>query len=335
MANRFDALIDQFDPVLRKAFLDSIYRIRETAQIEQIARMLEKGDIEGAIRACGLDPALFRPYNIALLRAFEAGGDFIARSLPPALTPGGLRLIVNFDVRNPSAEDWLRGHSSRRVTEIVQDQRTMIRNTLSEGISQGLNPRSVALDLVGRIGESGKREGGLIGLTSSQAEWVKAYEAELASDKPSASLARALRDKRFDAAVRRAEKTGTPIPAETRRKMVAAYKNRALRYRAETIGRTEAMAALHQSQDEAAQQGLDANAIQVENLKMVWRTAGDRRVRDSHRSMNGQAVAKGDLFTTGTGAKLRFPGDPNGPPHEIINCRCYRELKYDFLAGVR
>lgn len=334
--NRFDQLIDQFDPILRKAFMDAIYAIRDSVQIAALAKMLERGDIEGALRAIGLDPIQFRQFDKAIAAAFEAGGNYTAAGFPATVAADGLKVVFQFNVRNLFAENWLRARSSEKITEIVTDQRNMIRAHLTAGMEAGQNPRTVALDIAGRINRvTGKREGGVLGLTNSQAEWVRAYRAELASATPSKALTRNLRDKRFDAVVRRAQAAGEPIPADKIDAMVTAYQNRALRYRAETIGRTEAMASLHASQEEAVRQGVQAGAIQQSKLKQIWRTARDARVRDSHRSMSGQTVARGEMFTTGTGVNLAYPGDPNGPATEVINCRCYREMKYDFLAGVR
>ena len=155
----------------------------------------------------------------------------------------------------------------------------MIRNVLARGMRQGLNPRSVALDIVGRIdGATKTRQGGLIGLTSSQEEWVRRYAEDLASDNPLDALSRTLRDKRFDAMVRKYAALGEPIPADKIEKMVAAYRNRALRYRAEAIARTEAMRALHQSQDEAIKQAIEKGILKADAVGFVWRTARDARV---------------------------------------------------------
>lgn len=335
-ANRFDQIVDAWDPILKRAFLDSIAAMRDRAQIDQIARMLDAGRVEDAIRAVGLDPVSFRPLDKAIADAFEAGGTATANLVPITTNADGFRTIFQFGIRNPVAEAWLANHSATLVREILDDQRTMIRGHLTDAMSKGLNPRTAALDLVGRISAAtGRREGGALGLTASQENWVKRYAEELASGNPAASLQRSLRDKRFDGAVRRAAKAGEPVPAEMRAKMVLAYRNRALRHRAEALARTEAMASLHQAQEESMRQALEQGAIAQSALTYAWRTARDKRVRDTHKPMDGQRVRAGELFTTGSGARLRFPGDPNGPAGETINCRCWREPQVDFLAGVR
>lgn len=52
-----------------------------------------------------------------------------------------------------------------------------------------------------------------------------------------------------------------------------------------------------------------------------WQAANDERTRETHRDADGQTVALNEPFTVG-GASLDFPGDPSGPPEEIISCRC-------------
>lgn len=331
---RFDKLIDFWDPMLRRAFMRAVQNVRQTSQVEQIARSLERGDVESAIRAVGLDPVNFRPVDETLTRAYEAGGNATAAGVPKLGRPGELRVFFQFNVRNPRAEEWITRFSSNLVTEIVDDQRDMIRKFLQQGLAAGKNPRSTVLDLVGRVGASGQREGGMIGLTSSQADWVRSYEEALRSDSPGAALTKNLRDRRFDGAVQRAIDTSEHIPDETVDKMVASYKNRALRFRAEGIARTETMAAMHESQQQAMEQLVSTGEVTRDQVTFVWRTAEDDRVRESHEVMDGQEVAMGEMFTTGDGNQLEYPGDPNGPAGEIINCRCWREPSVDFLAGV-
>ena len=53
-------------------------------------------------------------------------------------------------------------------------------------------------------------------------------------------------------------------------------------------------------------------------LKKQWLATLDSRTRHSHAMLDGEQVDQNKKFFNG----CRFPGDPQGPPHEIYNCRC-------------
>ena len=53
-------------------------------------------------------------------------------------------------------------------------------------------------------------------------------------------------------------------------------------------------------------------------MKQVWMATLDNRTRDSHAMMDGEKVDPGKKFSNG----CRYPGDPEGAPGEIYNCRC-------------
>ncbi len=53
-------------------------------------------------------------------------------------------------------------------------------------------------------------------------------------------------------------------------------------------------------------------------LKKEWLATLDVRTRHSHAMLDGEQVAQDKKFSNG----CRFPGDPQGPPWEIYNCRC-------------
>jgi len=335
-ANNWEGLISTWEPKLQRAFLDSIYNLRNTAHLDQIVRMLENGDVDGALRAVGIDPVAFRPFDKTIADAFEAGGDVTAAAIPVTQAADGFRTVFQFAVRNQESEMWLRNYSGNLIKNIVDDQKTAVRNFLSAGLAEGANPRTTALDLVGRVVKStGQREGGVIGLTSSQEQWVRNYAAELASDNPAQALTRILRDARFDGTVMKAADSGEPISGDLISKMVTAYKNRALRYRAETIARKETITSLHTAQEFSMQQAIAKGVVDRSTVTYIWRTAHDKRVRETHRPMDGQVRAEGQSFITGGGAHLLYPGDPSGPPEEVINCRCFREPRIDFLAGIK
>lgn len=53
-------------------------------------------------------------------------------------------------------------------------------------------------------------------------------------------------------------------------------------------------------------------------VKKKWLSASDNRVRDSHAHLNGQIRDIDDTFDN----DLLYPGDSNGIPAEVYNCRC-------------
>ena len=66
----------------------------------------------------------------------------------------------------------------------------------------------------------------------------------------------------------------------------------------------------------------EAKGLGIEVVKQ-WMATLDGRTRDSHRDMDGEKQKIGDKwhpykFSNG----CRFPGDPEGPPREVYNCRC-------------
>ena len=62
--------------------------------------------------------------------------------------------------------------------------------------------------------------------------------------------------------------------------------------------------------DAAAKMGI---AVQKE-----WMATHDKRTRESHGRIDGERVDKDGVFSNG----CRFPGDPDGAPEEVYNCRC-------------
>ena len=53
-------------------------------------------------------------------------------------------------------------------------------------------------------------------------------------------------------------------------------------------------------------------------VRKEWLATIDGRTRHSHAMLDGKVVDKDKKFGNG----CMFPGDPNGPPWEVYNCRC-------------
>lgn len=87
--------------------------------------------------------------------------------------------------------------------------------------------------------------------------------------------------------------------------------------RATVIARTEAIGALNAGRAESFRALAEQEPDQP--LERIWLATDDSRTRDSHRLADGQRVALGQPFIVG-GFELAFPGDPSGPPQEVIQC---------------
>jgi HK97 family phage portal protein len=84
--------------------------------------------------------------------------------------------------------------------------------------------------------------------------------------------------------------------------------------RAFMIARTELGFAMNYGHQEGAR--LFGEEYDIELVK-VWASSFDERVRGTHRIHSERRPMNG-IFSNG----LQYPGDPNGPAGEVINCRC-------------
>lgn len=338
-------------PSVRKAFEQAIRDLRSGVDFSALQRAIAAGDVGRAVAAIGLAEPLFRDFETELQRAFEGAGRRMMDLMPRDIRgPQGNRVVFRFNMRNRQAEERLRLHSAQKVNRMVGqtgDDIAGLREFLSQGMRDGVNPRTTAQRIVGKINPAtGRREGSLIGLSRPQqryvygginrktGQWQAGALDELDGSKSQLEnyLTRKLRDRRFDSYVRKAIETGERIPANIRSKMLARYADRMLQHRAEVIARTETLNAIragkHEAIDQAAQQaGLPDQAVQRK-----WDASGDADVRPDHEAADGQTVGKNEPFIVG-GASLMYPGDPNGPPEQTVQCRCQEIAVIDWFQA--
>lgn len=334
-----DALIKKAREEIRAAFLRAVREGRQNIDYRKLENAFAAGNVTEALSALNLTTGTFAPYgdavDNAIIRAGQAEAAAINKAGPK--NPDGTAAKLAFDYRDPAVEKLLRDTSGTKIVDIYEDTLAGVRSILEQGMAAGNGPRAVATRIAGQINPlTGKREGGLVGLTKHQMQNVTNALNELKSNDPDQLrnyLQRAMRNKQYDGYVNRAI-NGEPIPADVIRKMDNAMMNRALQVRAETIARTEAMQTLHIGQHAAYQQAIDQGLASPEEILRVWESSGDGRTRESHDEMNGQEVPWGEPFKTPSGVFLMFPGDPSGPPEEIINCRCNESIRINYLRRI-
>lgn len=87
--------------------------------------------------------------------------------------------------------------------------------------------------------------------------------------------------------------------------------------KARTIAQTEVLTAASMGQAAMAE---DAAEL-IPGLRKRWITAGDSRVRDHHKDLDGTSVDIGEKWSNDEGS-LRYPRDVFASAKNRINCRC-------------
>ena len=287
--------------------------------VTSVIAAIEAGNVD----AIPITSASLTGVNESVRATYLRGGQFEA----PAAR-------IQFDIRNTRAEAWLREQSSDLITRVSESQREATRIVMQAGMAQGRNPRQTALDIVGRVGATGRRSGGIVGLSAPQAEYVTSARAELSTGNPR-YFTRTRRDRRFDAMIRKAFDSGKPIPAADVDRIVGRYADRLLFTRGEAIARTEATAALNAAREEAMMQSVEAGNIHRDLITRYWDSAGDARTRPAHAAMDGQSRPAGQPFQSPTGVLMMHPGDSSmgAGAEDVANCRCFERIRYDFIGA--
>lgn len=340
LRNELRALIDRLEPSIRAAFQKSIDDLQSEANLKRIVQALNNGNIQGAIDALNIDEAAFGPLRAALTQAYTQGGTLSAAAIPNVVS-AGTEIVVRFNVANLRAQRQIEELAGTEITRITEDTMLAARKVIEKGYSEGQGPLNIGLDLAGRINpRTGRREGGIIGMSSPQTDAALSLRDRLLSGEPAEMqkvLEMKLRDKKFDPAIRRHIREGTkPARSEVDR-MYARYVDKAIKLRGETIARTETGRAVHAAAHESFRQALDKSGRGEDAVTRVWRTARDAKVRDSHAAMDGQTVrGLRAAFVSPSGARLMHPLDTSlgADAGEIINCRCDEELNIDFSVGL-
>lgn len=156
----------------------------------------------------------------------------------------------NFEMPNPQAERWLWAFAGKDVTEIIDQDRKMIRATLAEGMKNLQTYEQTANDLQ-RV----------IGLTESQARAVAKYTAKLRES--------GIKDTQID-------------------KLAKKYASNLLYYRAETISLTETANATGRAQMDYYQEAERRGALPAQDYELYWLTTPDDRRCDQCAAMNGK-----------------------------------------------
>lgn len=337
MATRptYEALLQLLTGETRSAFIASIQAIVDDAILQEVVKAINENNAQKAFELLGFNPAVLRPFIAAVERAYDMSGEWVAGGYPQRLQTSNGMAVFRFDSRNTRSEQWLKAKSSTLISRLTNEARDNVKTVLQTGMERGSNPRNTALDIVGRVNrQTGKREGGIVGLTPHQLNWSISLRRDLEQLSEN-YFTKELRDKRFDSTVRKAIDSGKPLTAEVIGKLVGRYNSNALKYRGDSIARTESLHALNAAEYESTKQIVDIGAARPKDIEREWDSAGDTRVRPDHKKMDGQKVGLDEPFTTPAGVPMMHPGDTSlgAGANDVISCRCRVKTVVNWIAA--
>ena len=298
---------------IANAFRASIRSVTDEVTIGLLRDALARGDVQGALEVIDLEPAAFEPLRNILVQTYADAGADAAASIKG----------VRWNSASPRAEAYARDVIGTRITGITDDAVVAVRNSIADGYAFGRTPNRMALDLVGRIGANGRREGGIVGLSAQQEQWVRNMRRALETD-PREALRFTRRDRRFDSLLRRSERlTQSQID-----NIIRSYSNRLLLSRGRTIAVTERGAAINQGRVDAYANALEKYSMGEDRIEKTWvYTNRSREPRVNHVAANKQKVmGLRTPFIIG-GELLQYPHDPNASVRHVANCTCEIKLR--------
>lgn len=308
--SRIDAVLATAERRIASVFYAAIEQLRGSINLNELASLLEAGRFDEAFqRLVVAGEQLANVVNAQFVNAANSTANFLQNA-------GVIR--VGFDLVNYRAVAAMQARSLRLVSNFTDGQRDAARAVMTAGVQAGVGPR-----------EQARAFRDVVGLTEVQATQVMNYRAalervgdqEFTESEQAASLTRQLRDGRTDRTVQRYIRERRRLPRAQIDRMVNRYSERQVKYRAEVIARTEALGSVHQGTRETYAQAIERGEIAPDRLEREWHTSIDGRERRSHRMMYHQIRGWDEPFLSLSGP-IMYPGDPEAPAREIIQCRC-------------
>lgn len=306
-AARLEALLDEQEPRIANIFRSAVDALKDEIDLDELADLIERGRLTEAFdRLQNIAEQLGSASNVAFIASGQSTAEFMSAA--------GVGRVV-FNEVNVLAVAAMQANRLRMIREFTDEQRRATSLALISGVEAGINPRDQARNFRDSVG-----------LTERQWRAVANYRGALEriGVDPSAqeiALGRALRDRRGDAQIMRAVRESQPLPRPKIDWLVTRYTQRYIKYRAEVIGRTEALRAVHEGNEEMYRQAIAAGTIDADQIERKWVTRLDGRERESHLLLNGQKRGWGVPWLTMHGP-IRYPGDPEAHAAETIQCRC-------------
>lgn len=295
-----------------RRFLGFVQRwVRSQFAISTLPVPASEASPPGSVTAAATDP--FDPSTISLFTTGEARGWW-AQGVDAA------------GVESSLGSAWRRGWQNSSDVTISRDTSRVYLQSVTDRLSRTALPLvpDASMDLIRETLSTASTSGWSMGQTAERIAVEFSWDSQRDYWASNLSSTDSAIDDLLDAVgppgspAREAFKASSTDYArllEERNRSVARLDSDASQWatRAERIARTETTGAFNAG-------ALAAAETEGWGVK-IWVATGGPRTRDSHLAASGQCVPVDGTFSVG-GAELMMPGDPGGPPEEIIQCRC-------------
>lgn len=336
-------LIAKLEPELRAAFMDAIADLGDGIDLVALKHALQAGNIEAAVTALNIEAGAFNGYVAQKIAGYALAGALSSSYIPVADAP-----VPNFrfDMTNPRAEQWIRTQAAERVAGYTREQTDIARRVIVDGYSKGRGPQDIATDIAGRVdAATGRRAGGIIGLSDPQEGYVRSVRELLETD-PRGLFVKdretgelrpryARMDGRDLRTIRARIRDGKPLTKAEIDKIAGRYADRLIARRAEDIARTETAQAVMGARHESYRQALEKAGLPLDAVTKTWRHLGpyDEDARWQHEAMNEHKVSGLETpFEMPDGTRMQHSHDPAGGAKHNIGCACDTlfEIAFDY-----
>lgn len=307
---------------IQSAFRSGVRGIIDDASFARLRDAISRGDYATAVDVLNIDATAFEGLRAALVQTFAEGGVSEVDGMR-------FRPAVRWNGASPQAEEYART-ARRHMDDLASDMRAAVSWQIGDSIALGRSANRTALDIVGRIGASGRREGGIVGLNDQRTQWVASLRQALLDGRP---VDRALLTANERSMIERGNLTEAQIDRITQ-----SYANRQLLSRGKAIARTERGLAINQGAAEAWRQAADKLNLPYSAIRKKWKHNGAHlHERYHHIALAREpAIPLTQPFSV-AGHDAQYPHDPNLPAGEVVNCSCTvrYSIPRSYLNGAR
>jgi SPP1 gp7 family putative phage head morphogenesis protein len=303
------------EPKVRDAFLRAVEIVRGRIEMDKLIEALRSGNADAALAVLALDKnfaaalqgsgleAGIQSFRDAVRDAYASGAREAIDQLPRSVSTE-----LSFDMLSRQSLDFLASYEFSLIRDLTEQSKEAIRQVLVRAFEVGGHPREQAREI---------RE--VIGLTGRQEAAVENFRRALSSnDTLRGALSRSLRDGRYDRTLLSALNSGRGLSQEQIEKMTTRYRERYLKYRAETIARTETIRAAMRGQREAWRQAEEQGLFGSKRVLRMWIASGDEATCEQCNSLDGETAGLDEEFEPGV----------MEPPDTHPSCRCTVTLEF-------